>query len=203
MHTTSRSARQVAAEKVAMEAGSSEIIKFQPNIPVRLTLKYGDTKPCKSRFSAEDQYMLSATDGRIAFLTPYANARLQAAGVQRGDEITIEQVVVNRGQRKTIDWRIEKVTEQPAARGAATGPTVAASDMPAKPYQVEQQIGSSSVSSRPATQLEDALRTAMAAAKAAEQYGREIGYLMKFDKDDVRSMAITLLIGKQRGGDRP
>src|SRR3954471_3126892 len=63
---------------------NSEIIKFQPNIPVRLTLKYGDTKPCKSRFSAEDQYMLSATDGRIAFLTPYCNSKLQAAGVQRG-----------------------------------------------------------------------------------------------------------------------
>src|SRR3954452_4437600 len=110
---------------------TSEIIKFQPNIPVRLTLKYGDTKPCKSRFSAEDQYMLSATDGRIAFLTPYCNARLQAAGVQRGDEISITQTVLVKGQRKSIDWLIEKVSDDSAPRGAATVPAVAASDVPA------------------------------------------------------------------------
>jgi hypothetical protein len=66
-----------------MEA-ASEIIKFQPNVPVRLTMKYDGTKPCKSRYNDEDQFMLSTTDGPIAFLRPYANAKLQAAGVQRG-----------------------------------------------------------------------------------------------------------------------
>src|SRR3954452_13593243 len=120
---------------------TSEVIKFQPNIPVRLTLKYGATKPCKSRFSAEDQYMLSATDGRIAFLTPYCNAKLQAAGVQRGDEIGITQTVLVKAQRKTVEWLIEKVTDNSAARGAATGPAVAASDVPVKTSKVVQQIG--------------------------------------------------------------
>jgi hypothetical protein len=52
------------------------------------------------------------------------------------------------------------------------------------------------------TALEDALRTAITAAKTAEQFGQEIGFTVKFDKDDVRSMAITLLIGKQQRGDR-
>src|SRR3954468_24180867 len=82
------------------------------------------------------------------------------------NEITITQTVLVKGQRKTIDWLIQKVSDDSATRGAATVPAVTASDVPAKPYQVDQQIGSSSVSSRPVTQLEDALRTAMAAAKS-------------------------------------
>jgi hypothetical protein len=50
-----------------------------PNVSVRLAMKYDGTKPCKSRYNDEDQFKLSTTDGRIAFLRPYANAKLQAA----------------------------------------------------------------------------------------------------------------------------
>src|SRR4051794_32273735 len=87
----------------------SEIIKFQPNIPVRLRMKFDGTRPCKSKYSDEDQFLLSTTDGRIAFLTPYANAKLQAAGVRKGDDVSITQTVVLKGQRKSIDWLITRV----------------------------------------------------------------------------------------------
>src|SRR4051794_7542070 len=161
----------------------SEIIKFQANIPVLLTLKYDDTKPCKSKFNDEDQYMLTTTDGRIAFLTPYANARLEAAGVKRGDQISITQTVLVKGQRKSIDWMIAKVEGEARERSAATAPTVAAPTVPAKPDELSKPAATPSVAPRLLTDLEDALKTAIASAKAAEQYGQEIGYVVKFDKD--------------------
>jgi hypothetical protein len=98
----------------------SEIIRFQPNIPVRLTMKFDGTKPCKSKYNDEDQFMLTTTDGRIAFLTPYANSKLEAAGVKRGDDITITQTVLMKGQRKTIDWVIGKAAEESDKGSAAT-----------------------------------------------------------------------------------
>jgi hypothetical protein len=181
-----------------MEA-ASEIIKFQPNIPVRLTLKFDGTKPCKSKFNDEDQYMLTSTDGRIAFLTPYANSRLDAAGAKRGDEISIVQTVLMKGQRKSIDWIVTKVEGDTRERSAATVAAVAAPTVPTKPRELSKPVATSSVASRLLPELEDALKTAIASAKAAEQYGQEVGYVVKFDKDDIRSMAITVLIGKQRG----
>ena len=46
----------------------------------------------------------------------------------------------------------------------------------------------------PATKLEQALKTAISAAHNAEKFGSEIGYVVRFDSDAIKSMAITVLI---------
>ena len=48
--------------------------------------------------------------------------------------------------------------------------------------------------SAPATKLEQALKTAISAAHNAEKFGSEIGYVVRFDADAIKSMAITVLI---------
>ena len=52
------------------------------------------------------------------------------------------------------------------------------------------------------TKLEHALRTAIAAAHNAEKYGAELGYVVRFDADAIKSMAITVLINMNEGGRR-
>ena len=39
-----------------------------------------------------------------------------------------------------------------------------------------------------------ALKTAISAAHNAEKYGSELGYVVRFDADAIKSMAITVLI---------
>ena len=51
----------------------------------------------------------------------------------------------------------------------------------------------------PATKLEHALKTAIAAAFQAEKYGAELGYVVRFDSDAIKSMAITVLINMNEG----
>jgi hypothetical protein len=46
----------------------------------------------------------------------------------------------------------------------------------------------------PPTKLEHALRTAIAAAHNAEKFGADLGYVVRFDADAIKSMAITVLI---------
>jgi hypothetical protein len=53
--------------------------------------------------------------------------------------------------------------------------------------------------SPPISQLERALKTTILAAHTAEQYGREIGYAIRFDQESIKCMAITVLIGMQGG----
>jgi hypothetical protein len=49
-------------------------------------------------------------------------------------------------------------------------------------------------SSAPITKLEHALKTAISAAYNAEKFGFELGYVVRFDADAIKSMAITVLI---------
>jgi hypothetical protein len=51
----------------------------------------------------------------------------------------------------------------------------------------------------PSTRLEDALKTAVAAAAAAETYGKSIGYSVRFAPSDIKSLGISVYIG-QTGG---
>ena len=48
--------------------------------------------------------------------------------------------------------------------------------------------------STPITKLEHALKTAISAAHNAEKFGSELGYVVRFDADAIKSMAITVLI---------
>jgi hypothetical protein len=52
------------------------------------------------------------------------------------------------------------------------------------------------------TKLEHALKTAISAAYNAEKYGAELGYVVRFDADAIKSMAITVLINMSEGGRR-
>ena len=49
-------------------------------------------------------------------------------------------------------------------------------------------------SPRSPTKLEHALKTAISAAYNAERFGAELGYVVRFDADAIKSMAITVLI---------
>jgi hypothetical protein len=51
----------------------------------------------------------------------------------------------------------------------------------------------------PITQLERALKIAILASHSAEQYGKEIGFPIRFDQESVKCMAVTVLIGMQGG----
>ena len=50
----------------------------------------------------------------------------------------------------------------------------------------------------PDTQLTHALKTAISAAVEAERFAKTLDYNIRFTTDDVRSMAITILIGMQQ-----
>jgi hypothetical protein len=52
------------------------------------------------------------------------------------------------------------------------------------------------------TKLEHALKTAISAAYNAEKYGVELGYVVRFDADAIKSMAITVLINMSEGNRR-
>jgi hypothetical protein len=76
----------------------------------------------------------------------------------------------------------------PNGNGNGTGEsTVLASPVPVAVQNEQPQP-------RSLTKLEHALKTAISAAHNAEKYGSELGYVVRFDADAIKSMAITVLI---------
>jgi hypothetical protein len=56
--------------------------------------------------------------------------------------------------------------------------------------------------SAPITKLEHALKTAISAAYNAEKFGSELGYVVRFDSDAIKSMAITVMINMSERASR-
>jgi hypothetical protein len=94
----------------------------------------------------------------------------------------------------------------PSPTSAAATPTngngngTSESTAPASPVPVATQ--NEQPQPRSLTKLEHALKTAISAAYNAEKYGSELGYVVRFDADAIKSMAITVLINMSGEGRR-
>ena len=102
---------------------------------------------------------------------PKAGKEIQSLTLAPGQPFLLTKSTRN-GQRG-FDWKIER-----------------------KPAELSSNAPASH--NRPTTQLESALKTAIAAAKEAEQYGTAIGYTVRFSEESIKCLAITVLIGQQR-----
>jgi hypothetical protein len=64
----------------------SDIIKFEFDQPVEVSLRYAEPKIFPSQFpGGDDRHMYSTTDGRVMYVTPLTSARIAALKLQQGE----------------------------------------------------------------------------------------------------------------------
>lgn len=170
-----------------------EQVQFQPNIPQTFCFKYDEPKECKN-----GSKMATVDDGRVIFFEPEAAEQLARLGVGADEPVQITRVPKMYGNRIVkSEWKFERPgTREPAPPQAAKPEGGAA-------YKetLSSQPQSTSYAPRPATRLEDALKTVIAAVHAARIYAKEIGFEMPvFTAEDLRTMANTLMIEGRNGG---
>src|SRR5437899_6257711 len=90
----------------------------------------------------------------------------------------------------------------PAPNGSGNGNDTASETAPSGNSPTSATAPNGTGPSVPMTKLEHALKTAISAAYNAEKYGAELGYVVRFDADAIKSMAITVLINMSEGGRR-
>ena len=90
----------------------------------------------------------------------------------------------------------------PVANGSGNGNGTASEPAPNGNGTASATPTNGNSPSVPMTKLEHALKTAIFAAYNAEKYGAELGYVVRFDADAIKSMAITVLINMSEGGRR-
>ena len=170
------------------------ILPFQLNVPAEVILERPEGTLVQGRYG--DRVMFTLADGRVMYVPPFVANKIQAEGVAAGERFQLCKTQVKKGARRSIEWTVRRIDpsepepetplerdlrtsiESVAANGNGNGHT----DTPAKPQPA------------PITKLEHALKTAISAAFNAERYGAELGYVVRFDADAIKSMAITVLI---------
>ena len=105
--------------------------------------------------------------------------------------------------------RLETHTAHPENANGAVAPELNGHRVPAETYlngngsgRVYESLDSQPTDAGPTTKLEHALKTAISAAYNAEKFGTELGYVVRFDADAIKSMAITVLINMTQGARR-
>ncbi len=170
-------------------------LRFETNVARELHLRFLEGKAVDSQYGGV-QHLFTAEEGAFYVSDTVGNIlveQFRKLGVKVGEAVTIcKREVANGGGRKSIQWQVERVGFAP---GEQPDGTFAVPSVPEpKPAQAID---------RPKTKLEDALKTAVAAVYAAQEYARAIGFdeMPVFTSEDIRTMANTLVI-QDAGGKR-
>ena len=173
-------------------------IKFETNIPVKLTFPWGDHKEVTSHYGQQFAYSVEHSGQRDKlFATAGLHHKLQEAGVRAGSEFTITKIEIE-GNRK--DWRIEG-EEAPA-------PDAAAPQGAQQQTQATGKAGSNGHTQKnghgqesPGFQdLKQAMQHCLNAAYGVCE-GLEVD--LPFTTEDVRALGITLFLECSRKGILP
>jgi len=188
------------------------LVKLLPDVPVEIALSSTDgTNVVSPRGTPAVKYTL--VDGRTFFATKYVAAKFKKLRIEPRERIALCMRNID-GKSITLVERVpEPDPSAPAIDGIDPGlkppqqddtsPT-ACDGTSEEATQVELlseltlATANDSESAVP-TQLERALKIAILASHSAEQYGKEIGYPVRFDQESVKCMAVTVLIGMQGG----
>lgn len=205
------------------------ILRFQTNVPNEVTLESSQGVVVQGRYG--DRMMFNLSDGQVMYVPPIVANKIEAEGIGPGERFELCKAQVKIGQRRSIEWSVRRLDPQDPPieeRSDAVPETQLESDLRASVEMANGKNGKESTvvsadsafatapsgadangmpipaqpASPPLTKLESALKTAIAAAHNAEKFGAEIGYVVRFDSDAIKSMAITVLINMNEGSRR-
>jgi hypothetical protein len=199
------------------------ILRFQTNTPTEVALNSSQGTIVEGRYG--DRVLFHLTDGRVMYVPPIVARKIEAQGIAPGEPFELCKTQVKNGRLRSIEWWLRRTHAESPDGGNPGIPTEPPTDLesqlvqsiaaangangnghpPAAAQNETPQNGSpQSTPSQtvPVTKLEHALKTAISAAHKAEKYGSDLGYVVRFDADAIKSMAITVLINMSEGARR-
>jgi hypothetical protein len=198
---------------------NGRILSFPLNLPAIVTLGSSEHTIIQGRYG--DRALFTLADGRSMYVPPCVAAKIAEQGIGAGESFELCKGQIRDGRRILIEWAVRRVDTPTESQESqlehdlrlsveqAQAKREQAEPEPPIDLRVEPPRGDNGGESKraghepvPRTKLEHALRTAISAAHNAEKFGSELGYVVRFDADAIKSMAITVLINMSDGNRR-
>ena len=157
--------------------------------PYTVALKYPAPVIVNGFAGKECRWMLA--NGQTLY-TPL-DLRQQIEAFKPGQSFTIQKVRVGR----SIEWKVRRANAE-ESQATKERPVERLKQQPIASILERSDSLDCPSYEIPSSRLDDALRTAVSAAAAAEKHGASIGYSIRFRPEDVRAMAISVLIGMEQ-----
>jgi hypothetical protein len=198
------------------------ILRFQTNTPTEVALNSPQGTVVEGRYG--ERVLFHLTDGRVMYVPPIVARKIEAQGIAPGEPFELCKTQVKNGRLRSIEWWLRRTHPESSNGESSDSPAEPQADLESQlvrsiaavnganghghpPTTENEEPPNGSPQSAPSqpvptTKLEHALRTAISAAHNAEKFGTDLGYVVRFDADAIKSMAITVLINMSEGGRR-
>lgn len=183
-----------------------EKVKLETNVPVELAFKYDSGKPVNGQFG--DQVLYTTVDDRALYADPSLARAIEGLGVGRGEVVILCKKEVRAGNRKSIEYQawlpgqaapgLGPRPAAPEATALVSAPRTAVAAPAAAP--VAAPVPTVPMNGNGDSALDVALRFTIDALDRAEKYAATKGMSIRFEAEDVRTMANTTLINMGKGG---
>ena len=203
----------------------SDVLNFEFGQPQEVAIKFTEPKVFDGTYGERCMYSLTdgrvmyhdpltvarikslgITPGELFFITKHKRGRLTEWEVSREQPAPAKTGLGTFGGHKKTFKPLPDLVATVAARNGggsnleeqlqASIDMVQRRKLEAKLNAEAEAMAPAATVQRPQTKLEDALKTVVAAAHAAQEYARSIGFasMPQFTSEDIRTMANTLMI---------
>ena len=199
----------------------NNIVHFEMNTPKEVALESTQGTLVQGRYG--DRVMFHLAEGGVMYVPPIVAAKIEEQGIAAGERFELCKAQVATGRRRSINWKVRRKDAQhdsetqlesdlrESIKTATARPQIVSLNGNGSHAEPAAEVNGNAKPLAPSqgthgaassTKLEHALKTAIAAACSAEKYGAELGYVVRFDSDAIKSMAITVLINMSEGSRR-
>lgn len=177
-----------------------EVIEFQPNVPVQVTLQYAEGKICNGKYGP--RFMFSTTDDKLFFTNSDEAQLIRESGARP----KVEPIqICKRQDGKSSRLEVSRIGDPPRSTTPDPLPAPATQAVTRQAQQPQQPRLSPS-----ALSVAAAFGAAYDGLAEATSYIAQRGMAVQFSPEDLRATALTVLIQSFRavpvqanGGNQP
>jgi hypothetical protein len=192
-----------------------QTLRFETNIPQPVALAFDDGISVEGRYG--DQVMYTLEDERVMYVPPIVQEQIKRLHIQRGDPFQVVKREKKAGNRRSIEWAVERLeTREPAPSTPSKATDEAASRAPEFSSTRESSIALANNGNAPSVgnrsseaalpfagtpqghYILSALVNMVDTTVAVEAYAKAKGRELHFSTEDIRALTITCFIQRTR-----
>ena len=196
----------------------SEILRFSTNVPVEVALRRDSGRRVEGRYG--DQMLYTLADDRVMYVPVIVADRIRQLDIRHGEPFEICKTEIKSGNRRWIEWQVQRVNEPQQPLLSPDTPVAAA---PALSEAQNHRHGSTNggsngrswpkleaatdgtllpvpVSGAGVTVMEVSLHAAAEIVQRVQSRAALRKYSLEFTSEDIRAIGLTMFIQASRQG---